>query len=86
MQDFKWFQRKIQDFRIALGGVAATPIRLAKTEKFLNGAKLDASTVERAAELVQSEIEPLSDVRGSAAFRRVLVDNVFRRFCAAELM
>jgi xanthine dehydrogenase small subunit len=79
-------QRKIQDFRIALGGVAATPIRLAKTEKFLNGAKLDASTVERAAELVQSEIEPLSDVRGSAAFRRVLVDNVFRRFCAAELM
>lgn len=78
-------RRKISNFQMALGGVAATPVRLKKTEAFLKGASLDASTLDRAAALVQTEIEPLSDVRGSAAFRRCLVDGVFRRFFADEL-
>ena len=65
--------------RLALGGVAATPIRLPAVEEAMVGT-LDAARIESLAELVAGSIRPLSDVRGSAAYRSVLAANLFRRF------
>ena len=71
---------RVDAVRVAVGGVAATPLRLKKTEKVLTGKPLSPETIELAARTLQEEIGPISDVRGSAAFRRVLLENAFRRF------
>jgi carbon-monoxide dehydrogenase medium subunit len=60
---------KIEEARIALGGVAPTPLRARITEGMLKGQRLDAETVESIAGRVQHEISPISDVRASAEYR-----------------
>ncbi|MCM2279368.1 MAG: FAD binding domain-containing protein [Oligoflexia bacterium] len=74
----------IQEIRIAMGGVAAVPLRLRKTESFLAGKALDPETARQALEILQSEINPISDLRGSAAYRRVLAENLFLRFAREQ--
>jgi xanthine dehydrogenase small subunit len=73
------------EFRLALGGVAAVPLRLRKTEALLKGALLNEALVDRALESAQEEINPVSDLRGSAAHRRLLVRNLLRDFLRAEV-
>lgn len=63
-------KKTIQDVRIALGGVAPRPIRAKATEKAFTGAPLDEQTIDRVAEGVKKEISPITDVRGSAEYRR----------------
>lgn len=72
--------RKIKTARIAFGGVATTTLRLLKTESLLAGQFVTPELIDRAAATLQSEIAPISDVRGSEAFRRVLAENLLRRF------
>jgi len=61
---------KIEEARIALGGVAPTPLRARLTEEMLKGKKPDAQLVEQIAARVEHEISPISDVRASAEYRR----------------
>lgn len=62
--------------RIALGSVAATVIRLPRTEAALaSGASLDD-----AAQVLGEEITPIDDVRSTAAYRRQVAINLLRRF------
>lgn len=69
-------KKAISDITIAAGGVAATPLRLFKTEDYLK-TKLD---IDGAVKVLHSEFSPLSDVRATSAYRHVLVENFFRRF------
>ncbi len=71
---------RVKDARIALGGVAATPVRLKPVEKLMKGRAWDESLRLDATKAIQSAIQPMSDLRGTAAFRRVLVENLLRRF------
>jgi len=57
-----------------------TVLRLPKTEAFLTGSAFDEDTMHRAGEIVVSEITPISDVRGSADYRRQLARNVLLKF------
>ncbi|EDY82663.1 (2Fe-2S) binding domain protein [Verrucomicrobiia bacterium DG1235] len=57
---------------ISLGGVAATPLALNQTSRFLQGASLSSSTILEALSVAQNEISPISDVRGSAIYKRLL--------------
>lgn len=75
----------IAEVYIAVGGVGSTPLRLKKTEKFLQGQILSEAVIEKAHEIMQKEITPLSDLRGTASFRRVLVENYFGRFFSEGL-
>jgi xanthine dehydrogenase small subunit len=68
--------QNIQDLKISMGGVAATPLRLIKTEKSLLGRSWDEHLLPELVNLVQTEIQPISDLRGSADFRRLLVKNL----------
>lgn len=70
----------IEDVRIAFGGVGPTPLRLRRTEEVLRGEILDDGLREKAVMEMQKEISPIGDVRGSAAYRRVLAENLFREF------
>lgn len=73
-------RRTIRSARLAMGGVAATPLRLFGTEQALEGEEPSVATLERAIGVLETEIAPVSDLRGSAAFRRVLAENLLRRF------
>ena len=41
--------------------------------------------MQQAALTLQNEITPISDVRGSGAFRRILAENLLRRFFQEQL-
>ncbi|MBN8222266.1 MAG: xanthine dehydrogenase small subunit [Spirochaetes bacterium] len=71
---------KIAGAQLAAGGVAATILRLANTEKLLIGAELSAELFHKAGDMAMSEIQPQSDVRGSADFRKILIRNLFHKF------
>lgn len=58
------------DLRVALGAAAMTPIRAAAVEAALRGRRLSPALVEEAAELVRDEVDPIEDIRGSAAYKR----------------
>jgi carbon-monoxide dehydrogenase medium subunit/6-hydroxypseudooxynicotine dehydrogenase subunit alpha len=65
--------------RIALGGVAATPIRAEAAEARLIGAEPGKTEVEEAAALAADACEPPSDFHGSRNFRIALVRHLAAR-------
>ena len=69
----------VQEARIALGAVAPTPIRAREAEEALAGQEPSEDAFARAAELAQAAASPISDVRGSAEFRRYLVGVMTKR-------
>jgi len=58
--------------RIALGAVAPTPLRARQAEAGLVGRSFDAAAVAAAADRAAREARPVSDVRGSADYRRAM--------------
>jgi xanthine dehydrogenase small subunit len=68
-------KKEILDIAIAAGGVAATPLRLTKTEDFLK----KSYDIEAAVKELHAEFQPLSDLRASSAYRHVLIENYFRK-------
>jgi CO/xanthine dehydrogenase FAD-binding subunit len=77
-----------QVIRIGLGSVAPTPIRARGTEKFLLGKRLDDHSIREAGQFAQKESQPISDIRGSAEYRkemvRVLMERALRK-CLEQL-
>jgi xanthine dehydrogenase small subunit len=63
----------IQAARVSAGGVGPVPLYLARTSAFLQGRELTAETVMTANEVMQSEISPISDVRGTSDYKRLLL-------------
>ena len=63
----------IRETALTMGGVAPVPLFMARTSAFLMGKPVSAETVEAAMPVAQDEIAPISDVRGSAAYKRLLV-------------
>ena len=75
----------IQRAGICLGAVAPTPIRAREAEDALTGQRPSEDLFARAAELAVAASRPISDVRGSAAFRRELVRVMTRRCLGTAL-
>jgi carbon-monoxide dehydrogenase medium subunit len=69
-----------REVRIALGAVAPTPILAREAGASLAGQPVSDKATARAARLAASEAKPISDVRGSAAFRRELVRVMTERY------
>lgn len=65
--------------RIVLGAVAPTPIRARRAEQLLAGQVVDQAAITAAAKAAQAEARPISDVRGSAEYRREMVEVLTRR-------
>jgi aerobic carbon-monoxide dehydrogenase medium subunit len=71
--------RRLRDVRIGLGGVAPTAVRARGAETRLRGRVVDDAAIREAAEAAASECEPLSDLMGSADYRREMVRVWVRR-------
>jgi xanthine dehydrogenase small subunit len=77
-----WIDEKktaISNITLAAGGIAATPIRLSKTENYLKTHKISKANLDQVLTILHSEFKPLSDVRASKAYRHILVENYFIR-------
>jgi len=67
----------ITNAHVSAGGVAPIPLYLKETSSFLIGRRINAETIEKANEIIQAEISPISDVRGSADYKRLLLRQLF---------
>jgi len=56
--------------RIALGSVGVTPLRARVPEALLSGQRLGEGLIQAAGEAARGEVDPLSDHRGSARYKR----------------
>ena len=65
--------------RIALGSVGVTPLRGRAAEALLSGARFSQGLAEAAGEAVKGDVDPLSDHRGSAAYKRDMAAVMVRR-------
>ncbi|MFC2104392.1 FAD binding domain-containing protein [Bacteroidota bacterium] len=63
----------IEECSISAGGVSPIPNYLGKTSAYFIGKKVTNGTIIKANELIQEEISPISDVRGSADYKRLLL-------------
>jgi len=61
-----------QQIRLSFGGVAPVPFTARKTMAFLEGKKAVRESLKEAQEILQQEIHPIDDIRGSAAYKRKL--------------
>jgi xanthine dehydrogenase small subunit len=68
----------ITDAHVAAGGVAPIPLYLKETSSFLIGRHVDDDTIQKASDIIQAEISPVSDVRGSEKYKRLLLRQLFR--------
>jgi carbon-monoxide dehydrogenase medium subunit len=65
--------------RIALASVAPTPVRAYAAEEFLEGTAIDAAAIDKTADLAVGAAVPITDVRGSAEYRKELIRVLTKR-------
>jgi CO/xanthine dehydrogenase FAD-binding subunit len=70
---------RLTGVRVAFGSLAPMPLRGRKTEAALEGRTSDEETEALAVRAAEQEVSPISDVRGSAGFRRALAGVFLRR-------
>ncbi len=68
----------ILDAHVAAGGVSPIPLYLKEMSSFLVGRTINEETIEKANEIMQLEISPISDVRGTEEYKRLLLRQLFR--------
>lgn len=66
----------IADVRYSAGGVAATPLRLRDVEAAMLGQKPSAALARQVGTLASAAGSPMSDVRGSSAYRKNLLERL----------
>ena len=70
----------IKNIKLAYGGVGPVIKRLEKTERFLESKPWNEMTIKEGMNLIEKEISPISDLRGSAQFRTQVSKNLLMKF------
>lgn len=71
----------INNVHLSAGGVAPIPLYLEETCAWLKGKEVTAANILKAVKIAQQEISPISDVRGSAQYKTLLLRNlIFAHF------
>ena len=68
-----------QNLRLVAGAVAETPQEIAPAEALAAGKPLSPALIEEIAVAYSAAIEPLSDLRGSAWYRKQIIRVMARR-------
>lgn len=66
-------RKKIKHCAIAMGAVAPTPVRAHKAESLLTGQSPSEKIIAQASKQASEEAKPITDIRGSAEYRRDMV-------------
>lgn len=66
----------IRDVRLSAGGVGPTPLFLAEASALAEGAEVTAGLVREVAAKAAAGTTPMSDVRGSASYRKTMVERL----------
>lgn len=69
----------VQSVRIGVGGVAATPARATQTEAALQAKPWHLNTVKQAQRTLADEFSPISDMRASSSYRRLVLSHLLQR-------
>ena len=69
---------EITEAHVSAGGVAPIPMFLEKTSSFLKGKQLQENNILKATEIMQTEITPINDVRGTATYKRLLLAQLIK--------
>ena len=69
----------VADVRIALGSVCVTPIRATAAEAVLRGQPLKTEAFAEAGEKAKEAVDPISDFRGSAGYKKDMAAVFVRR-------
>jgi xanthine dehydrogenase iron-sulfur cluster and FAD-binding subunit A len=72
-------QTTIRSAIITMGAVAPTIIHAKEAESYLAGKELTEETITQAAELASAASRPIDDIRGSAGYRKAMVNVLVRR-------
>ncbi|HKL74754.1 MAG TPA: xanthine dehydrogenase family protein subunit M [Halanaerobiales bacterium] len=68
--------QKIEDASLAMGAVAPTPLKIDKVGKEIIGKDFSKLDYEKIAEIVENEISPIDDIRGTAKYRSDVAFNI----------
>lgn len=63
----------IAEVYLSAGGVGPIPLFLERTAAFLKGKAVNSETIHEAIDVMQTEISPISDVRGKEEYKRLLL-------------
>jgi xanthine dehydrogenase small subunit len=66
------------DVCISAGGVGPIPMLLKATSAYLSRKSINENSLEEAIEIAQTEISPISDTRGSAEYKRLLLGQLIK--------
>lgn len=69
---------RIEKAGLAAGGVGPVPLYLEKTSAFLQGKIINDETIAGAVAVMQTEISPISDVRGSKEYKTLLLEQLIK--------
>ncbi len=64
---------------IGLGGAGVTPLKPFSVENLLLGKTISSDIIERAGDLVLEEVDPLTDLRGSADYKKKVLKVLLKR-------
>jgi len=68
----------IRSAHLSAGGVSPIPLYLVRSSEFLTGKRITAQLVNDLLGIAQSEISPISDARGSEAYKRLLLSQLIK--------
>lgn len=74
----------IIDVNISAGGVGPVPMLLNKTNTFLKDKKNTEENIQTALQLVPTDIAPISDARGTAAYKTLLLQQLVKLHFALQ--
>ncbi|MEO6696074.1 MAG: FAD binding domain-containing protein [Ignavibacteria bacterium] len=66
----------ITNAHLSAGGVSAIPLYLFKTSDYLTGESLNIDNIHEAVSIALSEISPISDARGTAEYKKLLLSRL----------
>jgi carbon-monoxide dehydrogenase medium subunit len=72
-------------FRISFGAVAPIPVRAMRIERLLNRMKLVPELMEKARQLVEEDITPITDIRATKEYRMHMAKVMLERGLTAAI-
>jgi CO/xanthine dehydrogenase FAD-binding subunit len=71
--------KKCRKCRLSVGAVAPVPLRLKNVEKIIEGEEIGPDLLDRISQMVEKEVRPITDVRSTEEYRRIMSGVLIKR-------